>query len=377
MQYYTVVGDSYDEAVKKARSLYGDGIRIHSRRDYTTGGGLFTKRRQHCEIVCYLAHGGGGGRSGERDISEFAAEAKTPDPSTLTTSEMLDTEIHRTRTENPEAARMLDQNHITDPLRSTLLESFPSDGDAAMILSDRILKTVGIDYGKQIHPRHFVVFVGPTGSGKTTTLAKVAYLYGREERSVGIITLDSYRTGAYDQIAAFGTALSIPVLSAGAEDELIRATEKFSWKDTILIDTMGLSPKDKELNLRLRGLLSMLDGDRTDYIMTVSANQSAVKSDIPRPERGDRGQFRTDKVLFPNPVTLMKDMQNIQFDPVFHLIVGIWQTAHQNVERLSRNHRRGRARHLIPGEMRQQIVDIKNRIRLFLSDPYFYRTSIG
>ncbi len=272
MQYYTVVGDSYDEAVKKARSLYGDGIRIHSRRDYTTGGGLFTKRRQHCEIVCYLAHGGGGGRSGERDISEFAAEAKTPDPSTLTTSEMLDTEIHRTRTENPEAARMLDQNHITDPLRSTLLESFPSDGDAAMILSDRILKTVGIDYGKQIHPRHFVVFVGPTGSGKTTTLAKVAYLYGREERSVGIITLDSYRTGAYDQIAAFGTALSIPVLSAGAEDELIRATEKFSWKDTILIDTMGLSPKDKELNLRLRGLLSMLDGDRTDYIMTVSAS---------------------------------------------------------------------------------------------------------
>ena len=103
MQYYTVVGDSYDDAVKKARSLYGDGIRIHSRRDYTTGGGLFTKRRQHCEIVCYLAHGGGSGRSGERDISEFAAEAKTPDPSTLTTSEMLDTEIHRTRTENPEA----------------------------------------------------------------------------------------------------------------------------------------------------------------------------------------------------------------------------------------------------------------------------------
>ena len=90
--------------------------------------------------------------------------------------------------------------------------------------------------------------------------------------SVGIITLDTYRTGAFEQITAFGNALSVPVIAAGAEDELIRAAERFSWKDLILIDTMGFSPRDKELNLRLHGMLSMLDRDRTDCILTVAAS---------------------------------------------------------------------------------------------------------
>ena len=272
MQYYTVVGSSYEEAVRKAREQYGDGIRIHSRRDYTTGGGLFSRKKQKCEIVCYLAKKSASASEKERDISEFAAEAQTPDPSSLSREERLDTESFREKRENPEAAAMLDANHISDPLRESLLRDFPDDGDTAMVLSQRILHTIGVDYERQVHPRHFVVFVGPTGSGKTTTLAKVAYLLAHQDRSVGIITLDSYRTGAFEQMSAFGNALSIPVLAAGVEDELIRASERFSWKDTVFIDTMGLSPKDKELNLRLRGMLSLLDSDRTDYVLTVSAS---------------------------------------------------------------------------------------------------------
>ncbi len=270
MQYYTVVGDSYEDAVRKAREQYGDGIRIHSRRDYTTGGGFFSRKKTKCEVVCYLAKKEKK-TVNESDISEFAEEAKTPDPSTLSPEERLDTEIFRKKS-NPEAEAMLDKNHITDPLRSKLLESFPEDGDVSMIMSERLLSTVGIDYDKQVHPKHFVVFVGPTGSGKTTTLAKVAYLFSQSDKSVGIITLDSYRTGAFEQMSAFGNALSIPVLQAGAEDELIKATERFSWKDMIFIDTMGLSPKDKELNLKLHGMLSLLDRDRTDFILTVSAS---------------------------------------------------------------------------------------------------------
>ena len=141
-----------------------------------------------------------------------------------------------------------------------------------MMLAERIASTVRIDYERQVKPRHFVVFIGPTGSGKTTTLAKAAYLYSRNDRSVGIITLDTYRTGAFEQIQAFGNALSIPVISAGAEDELIKAADRFSWKDHVFIDTMGISPKDKELKVRLRGMLSMLDRDRTDFVLVISAS---------------------------------------------------------------------------------------------------------
>ena len=53
MEYYTVVADTYENAVRKAKSQYGDDIRIHSRRDYMTHGGIFTRRQPRCEIVCY------------------------------------------------------------------------------------------------------------------------------------------------------------------------------------------------------------------------------------------------------------------------------------------------------------------------------------
>ena len=275
MQYYTVVADSYEQAVEKAREQYGDGVRIHSRRDYMTGGGLFSRRRMQCEIVCYISEGAGQRTSrhaSDRDISEFEKEARTPDPETLSPEERLNTEIYREKPVNAEALAMLEKNHITDPLRSKILEDFPGDGDTAMILAQRLISTVRIDYERQVHPKHFAVFVGPTGSGKTTTIAKAAYIYSRMDLSVGIITLDTYRTGAFEQITAFGNALSVPVIAAGAEDELIRAAERFSWKDLILIDTMGFSPRDKELNLRLHGMLSMLDRDRTDCILTVAAS---------------------------------------------------------------------------------------------------------
>lgn len=273
MQYYTVVADSYDEAERKARAMYGDGIRIHSRRDYTTGGGFLSRKRKRCEIVCYLASPShDAAHSSEKDISEFEKEARTPDPDTLSRDERLDTEVYREKPYSKEAAAILDSNHITDPLRSRLLDGIEDGPDAPMVLAERIASTVRIDYERQVKPRHFVVFIGPTGSGKTTTLAKAAYLYSHNDRSVGIITLDTYRTGAFEQIQAFGNALSIPVISAGAEDELIKAADRFSWKDHVFIDTMGISPKDKELKVRLRGMLSMLDRDRTDFVLVISAS---------------------------------------------------------------------------------------------------------
>ena len=272
MEYYTVVADSYENAVKKAKDLYGDDIRIHSRRDYTTHGGIFSRRQPRCEIMCYSPAGKAVSRDAkarDSDIREFEKEARTPDPSTLTAKQRLDTEVYREKDEK--ATAILDMNHITDPLRSKLLEAFPSSDDPGVVLSGMLLRSLDIDYGRQVHPRHFVVFIGPTGSGKTTTLAKVAHVYRKQGRNVAVITLDTYRVGAYEQMKAFGDALSIPVLKASAEDELLSAAEGFSDMDIVFIDTMGTSPKDKELLLHLTSLLSILGSERTDLIMTIPA----------------------------------------------------------------------------------------------------------
>ena len=271
MEYYTVVADTYENAVRKAKSQYGDDIRIHSRRDYMTHGGIFTRRQPRCEIVCYSA-----GKVQkkdtkvqDKDMKEFEKEARTPDPSTLTAKERLDTEVYRK--EDEDALSILSMNHITDPLRSKLMKAFPTAEDTGLALSDMLLRSLDIDYEHQVHPKHFVAFIGPTGSGKTTTLAKVAYVYSKQGKDVAIITLDTYRIGAYEQVKAFGDALSIPVLKAAAEDELLSAMESFEKKDIVFIDTMGTSPKDKELSLRLTSLMTLLGKDRTDLIMTIPA----------------------------------------------------------------------------------------------------------
>ena len=272
MQYYTVVAESYEKALEKARELYGSDIRINSRRDYTTRGGLFTRRESRCEIVCYIADGPKRKKprsSDEKDMSEFEKEARTPDPSKLTAKERLDTEIYREKDDS--ILPILEMNHITDPLRSRILQAVPSSSDPGVALSDMLLRSLDIDYSRQVHPKRFVAFIGPTGSGKTTTLAKVAYVYRKQGKDVAIITLDTYRVGAYEQVKAFGDALSIPVMKAGAEDELLSAMESFSDKDIVFIDTMGTSPKDKELTLHLTSLLSILGKDNTDLIMTIPA----------------------------------------------------------------------------------------------------------
>ncbi|MGN1164059.1 MAG: hypothetical protein ACI4S4_04530 [Candidatus Ornithospirochaeta sp.] len=275
MQYITVVADSYEEAVQKARNEYGDSIRIHSRRDFTTPGGLFTRRMKKCEITCYISSvSREKDKVEERDMNEFEKEAKTPDPKKLSKEERLNTEIHRGTEEGyKEAVRLLDENYISGSLRAKLLEGFSCPvSECARTLSERILENTRMDYEAQIHPSRVVVFLGPTGAGKTTTLAKVAWLYKNSGKRVGIVTLDSYRVGAYEQIKAFAEALNIPVEMVGKEDQLMEAMEKFSYFDLVLVDTMGLSSKDLELNLRLKGLGLQLQRMNTSFTLIVSAS---------------------------------------------------------------------------------------------------------
>ena len=266
MEVYSVVASNYEEAVAKARELYGEDIRVQSRREFQARASIFAKKEKRCEIVCYKAPAKKRKKAIENDLREFEKEARTPDPASLTRAERLDTES--CREEKREIEKLLDLNLITDPLRRDLLALCRD----AQELPSALMRLIALDHQRQVHPRHFTVFLGPTGSGKTTTLAKLAYLYSKQGLTVGIVTLDTYRTGAYEQIKAFGDALSIPVERASLEDELLHSYENFGWKDVILIDTMGLSPQDKELKLRLKGLLSMLDSERTDFMLTVPAS---------------------------------------------------------------------------------------------------------
>lgn len=103
-----------------------------------------------------------------------------------------------------------------------------------------------------------MMFIGPTGVGKTTTLAKLAgrYAYMCEKRQkVGIITLDTYRIGAVEQLFQYAKMMHLPIEDVVDVNDFETALRSFRNCDIVLIDTVGSSPNDKDKLLTLDTLL--------------------------------------------------------------------------------------------------------------------------
>ncbi|MEY3807106.1 MAG: flagellar biosynthesis protein FlhF [Pseudomonadota bacterium] len=94
-----------------------------------------------------------------------------------------------------------------------------------------------------------VALVGPTGVGKTTTIAKLAakFILKQGSRQVALITTDNYRIGAHEQLNTYGRILDVPVRVASSSAELRNLINGFSDKRLVLIDTAGMSQRDMKL----------------------------------------------------------------------------------------------------------------------------------
>ncbi len=118
-----------------------------------------------------------------------------------------------------------------------------------------------------------IVLVGPTGVGKTTTIAKLSYLLKRSGKRPGVITLDSFRVGAVEQLKAFINVMELPFRVADTPDDFIKALEDMESRDVILVDTAGRSQHDK---VRLNELRLFLESAQTHIYLTLSANLSEL-----------------------------------------------------------------------------------------------------
>ncbi|SPE19405.1 putative Flagellar biosynthetic protein FlhF [Burkholderiales bacterium] len=102
-----------------------------------------------------------------------------------------------------------------------------------------------------------IALVGPTGVGKTTTIAKLAarFVVRYGAGALGLITLDSYRIGAHEQLRSYGRILGVPVHSAHDTVSLRELLASMHGKRQVLIDTCGVSQRDQ----RLTEMLAMLE----------------------------------------------------------------------------------------------------------------------
>lgn len=126
-----------------------------------------------------------------------------------------------------------------------------------------------------------IALVGPTGVGKTTTVAKLAARYNLRHGpdQVALITTDNYRIGAFDQLRTFGMIMDVPVCLASDGEELQKAIEGFSDKSLILIDTAGMSQRDLRLSKQF-ALLGGLPKIKTYLVMAANAQLTTLNEAV-------------------------------------------------------------------------------------------------
>ncbi|MFH0730494.1 MAG: flagellar biosynthesis protein FlhF [Pseudomonadota bacterium] len=129
-------------------------------------------------------------------------------------------------------------------------------------------------FGSNTDSRQVAAFIGPTGVGKTTTIAKLsAELSLKHKKRVGIISIDSYRIGAIEQLRTYADIMGLPCLPAFSAEDFQHALGRMENRDIILVDTAGQSHLDMG---RMRELGRLMAGE------TVIANHLVLSATIKR-----------------------------------------------------------------------------------------------
>jgi flagellar biosynthesis protein FlhF len=141
------------------------------------------------------------------------------------------------------------------------LEGGPRGSSASEILRNylhrKLMETVDVT-GPATKGTKIWAFIGPTGVGKTTTLAKLAAQFHlKAKKNIVLISIDTYRIGAVDQLRTYADILELPLEIASCPEELKKIVERNMHQDLLLIDTVGRSPNDSKHLEELRKFLAV------------------------------------------------------------------------------------------------------------------------
>ncbi|MCK7595136.1 flagellar biosynthesis protein FlhF [Pseudomarimonas salicorniae] len=159
-------------------------------------------------------------------------------------------------------------------LARSIATAVPADADPARargIMLGLMAKSLVVTRKEPIESGGVIALVGPTGVGKTTTIAKLAARYSAAHgpRDVALVTTDVHRCGGREQLATFGRMLGMPVTEIHREDALAPALDRLAEYRLVLIDTPGFGPRDRNLATQLHWLRA---AGRVRCFLTLPAN---------------------------------------------------------------------------------------------------------
>ena len=137
--------------------------------------------------------------------------------------------------------------------------------------------------------RRVVALVGPTGVGKTTTVAKLAANFKLAHGfRPGLVTVDTYRIAAVEQLRTYAEIIDLPLAVANAPGEMRRAIDELGDVDLVLIDTAGRSPRDEVKIRELADFLAEARPDEVHLVLSAVAGERSLRAAVERFARGPR-----------------------------------------------------------------------------------------
>ena len=172
-------------------------------------------------------------------------------------------------------------------LVSTLNRNLPpgklQDEAALGRTAEKLLSmSIGLSY-RGAERKRICALVGPTGAGKTTTLAKIAARATLEEKKrVGLITTDTYRIAAAEQLKTYARIMQVPIEVASDKTAFRVALAKLSDRDLVLVDTPGKNSAEPGYIDRLRDLLQLDAPVETSLLLPLTSSQDNLAENVAR-----------------------------------------------------------------------------------------------
>lgn len=207
----------------------------------------------------------------EKQIQVSKEEKKEEKEETLNKNQAYIEIISKQLIENEVEPAYVEQ--IMDDIKGTIAANSTLDTILASVYQKIVLK-IGQPHLIDLKTTRtkYIFFIGPTGVGKTTTIAKIASIMKLTRKSkVALITSDTYRIAAVDQLKTYANILGIPLKVVYAADEMEPLKEELREYDLVLVDTAGRSHNNEEQCKDIDNLLKTVPEEDREIFLVLSA----------------------------------------------------------------------------------------------------------